>query len=220
MHSDDQLPMREILESRAIPTSHDQAFQLWKHGINYPLFVPNLGPGVVELLQRGAVRELLVELQRRAELGSDSAASLLAYLSIHGISLDPRASSFATERCHAAATGGDSYAQFVLAWTRRKLNDDAGALEWMMKAATKGFFLPAFVDVGRFLAGGAGFKAPDRRGAIEVLWRAHRLGHRFALVYIARLMAMGFAGWARRPIGILLWLPAFIRAHVYSRFNP
>lgn len=137
MHSDDQLPMREILKPRAIPTSHDQAFQLWKHGINYPLFVPNLGPGVVELLQRGAVRDFLVELQRRAELGSDGAASLLAYLSIQGISLDPRASSFATERCHAAAIGGDGYAQFVFAWTRRKLNDDAGALEWMMKAARR-----------------------------------------------------------------------------------
>lgn len=212
--------MTEILESRAIRTSWKQVLLLWEYGINYPLFVPDLGSGLIELLQRGAIRELLAELQRRSELGSKGAAGLLAYLSIHGISLDSRASSVAIERCHAAAIAGDAYAQFVFAWVRQKSNDDPGALEWMMKSATKGLFLPAFIDVGRFLAGGTGFSAPDRRGALKVFWEAHRLGHRLARVYIAKLVSSGVAGWVLRPFGFLLWVPAFLRAHWYSKRNP
>lgn len=75
-----------------------------------------------------------------------------------------------------------------MGWIRRAAGRDAEAMDWLRKAAGKGCFLPAIVDIARFMAGGVGVVAPDPRAALAVLWDAHKLGHRMALVYIAELL--------------------------------
>jgi hypothetical protein len=109
---------------------------------------------------------------------------------------------------------------YVIALICRSERNDAEATKWMSKAATRDGFLPAFVELGRLAANGIGFKSPDLAAAYSVFRSSHRLGHRFALGYMAISLMMGAKRWLARAIGVVLWLPAMIRSYFYWRRHP
>lgn len=188
--------------------------------INYPIFVPELGHHVTHALVSGDLASFLGELGRLSTLGSRSASALLAYLYMRGAVDGVADLSRAEALCIEAARSGDPYSQYVMAWTCKAAGRDAEASNWLRKAAVKGLFLPAVVDMARFMAGGAGFVAPDTRAALAVLWDAHKLGHRMALVYIATVPWKASGSWMRRVLGAMLYPIAILRAWQFASRYP
>jgi hypothetical protein len=210
-----------VLDSRSPKLSRRDAALVHLHGINYPLFVPETGRRLEAYIARGAVDELLSVLAQLAAAGSDQAASLQAYLAtIWAVGADHELLPASRARCFAAAQRGDPYAMYVIAVICRSEGKNAEATKWMSKAATRDGFLPAFVELGRFAANGIGFKSPDLAAAYSLFRSSHRLGHRFALGYMALSLIMGAKGWLGRPLGVLLWLPAMIRSYFFWRRHP
>lgn len=184
--------------------TRSEARQLLRKVVNYPIFVPELGGHVTRLLVDGNIPLLVQELQRLSSLGSKPASVLLGYLCLRGVfgATDPQR---AEKLCIQAAKDGDPYAQYVVGWVCRVRRNDVQAVSWLVKAS-KGLFLPAMVDLARFMAGGVGVESADMKAALSVLWDAHKLGHRMALMYIAEICkrsGTGFfrlAGWCLYPV--------------------
>jgi hypothetical protein len=213
--------MSEVFDTRSPDLTRRDAALVRRYGINYPLFVPQIGRKLETYLQRGAVDELLDVLVELAAAGSDQAAALQLYLAvIWAFGTDHESLPASRAKCVAAAHRGDPYAMYVMAWVCRSDGKDVESTNWMRKSATKNGFLPAFVEVGRFAAGGSGFTSPDLSAAFSIFWTSHKLGHRLALGYLANCLMLGAKGWLGRPLGALLWLPAAIRAHFYWRRHP
>jgi hypothetical protein len=59
-----------------------------------------------------------------------------------------------------------------------------------------------------------------RKAALKILWAAHKLGHRAALVFITRLWLGGAGGWLARLAALPLFPFAVLRAARYSTRNP
>jgi hypothetical protein len=89
----------------------------------------------------------------------------------------------------------------------------------MKKAAMGGRFLPALVDIGRFIIGGVGVESPDAKAGRAVLWDAHKLGHKMALVYVAEVMQRD-ASLLLRLLGALLHPVAAARASKFILRQP
>lgn len=188
--------------------------------INYPLFVPELGHQVTHALASGNLASFLDELERLSTLGSRPASALLAYLYMKG-ELDRVVNMERAEMlCSEGARSGHPYSQYVMGWICRAVGRDAEAINWLRKAAVKGSFLPAIVDIARFMAGGIGVEVPDTRATLAVLWDAHKLGHRMALVYIAELLRSNSGSWVRRVLGAALYPIAIVRATRFTNRNP
>lgn len=187
--------------------------------INYPFFVPDLGANVRKALIVGDRKLLLDELERLSALGSRPASALLAYLFARCAFTPEPELSRAESLCGVGAREGDSYSQYVMGCVCRLLGREAEAMDWLKKAAIGGLFRPAFVDIAQFMACGIGVASPDRSAAARVLWDAHKLGHKKALVYLAELMR-GDANLFRRLLGKLLRPVAVLRASRFVLRNP
>ena len=208
--------MAAVLDSQSPELTRRDAALVRRHGINYALFVPNTGYGLERYIKRGAANELQNVVAQLATDGSSRAAAFQVYLAtVWTLGADHASLPESRARCFAAAHRGDPYAMYVCAWVCLKEGKNVDATNWMRKAATRDGFLPAFVEVGRFAAGGIGFKSPDLAAAFPIFRQSHKLGHRLALVYMANCLMLGVKGWIGRAIGVLLWLPAAIRAHSY-----
>jgi len=196
-----------------------EAKQALSNVINYPLFVPDLGHQVTHALVSGDLSFFIDEVERLSALGSRSASALLAYLYMRGAvgvtNLDQ-----AESLCSDAAHSGDPYSQYVMGWICRSAGRDAEAIDWLRKAASKGQFLPAIVDIARFMAGGVGVEAADVRAALAVLWDAHKLGHRMALVYISELLRGKSGNWISKVLGAVLYPIAIVRATKFTNRYP
>jgi len=179
-----------------------------------------VGAKFVKFLAAGSSLELLVEeLNRLTLLGSDNAAALLTLLDSRGALDGGQYASAALERCRTSAAAGNAYAQYVMGWVNRKLGMSAEAFR-CLKSASVGMFLPAMIDTARFAAGGAGVKTQDPQAALQIMWTAHKMGHRAALTFIARYWMKGAAGWFARLAGLLLYFPALMRAAHYATRHP
>lgn len=211
--------MVDPLISAAQLTRRD-AGRVYRRVINYPFYMPDLGPAVTQLLVAGKLGLLVQELQRLGALGSRPAAAFLGFLHLKGAAGEPPNAERAEELCSSVARDGDAYAQYLMAWICRATGRDVEALNWLRKSGAKGLFPPAIVDVGRFIVGGIGIESPDTRAALAVLWDAHRLGHRMALVYIAQIFRRGGFGAMGRIFGMLLYPIAITRAILFARRWP
>ena len=196
------------------------AGRVYRRVINYPFFMPDLGAAITQLLVAGELGRFVHELQRLAALGSRPAAAFLAFLYLKGAAGEPPNAERAEALCSSIARDGEPYAQYVMAWICRATARDIEAMNWLRKSGAKGLFLPAIVDVGRFMVGGIGIESPDARAALAVLWDAHKLGHRMALVYISEIFRRGFLGAIGRIFGVLLFPIAFTRATLFARRWP
>ncbi len=197
-----------------------EAQRLFREVLNYPLFVPDLGTHVTRLLIEGDLPGFLKELHRLALLGSRPASALLACLYLKGAVHGTPDPARAEQLCADAACKGEPYAQYVMGWICRMTGRDAEAMKWLRRSGVKGLFLPAIVDIGRFIAEGFGVEAPDARMALSVLWEAHRLGHRMALAYISGILLAGAVGWLGKLVGAALSPLAVMRAATYAHRNP
>jgi hypothetical protein len=210
----------EILPLLSPILTRREARAVLRHGITRPLFVPDLGANVVKILVGGLGPTLLAEeLNRLTLLGSYNAAALLTLLITRGAMDRSEQTDAALERCRTAAVAGHAYSQYVMAWVNEKLGDNAKAFS-CLRSASAGKFLPAFIDTARFAAGGAGVKSSDRRSALKIMWLAHKLGHRMALTFVASYLIGGAAGGFARLAGLLLYLPATLRAAFYAARYP
>lgn len=196
-----------------------EAQQVFANVINYPLFVPELGRRVTHALIAGDLGSLCDELQNLSALGSRPASALLAYLHMKSVFNGAANLNQAEALCLEAARSGDPYSQYVLGWICRASGRDAEAVDWLRKAAAKGLFPPAIVDIARFLAGGVGIEAPELGAALAVLWDAHKLGHRTALVYIAEQLRSS-SNPVRKLLGIILYPIAVARATRFTNRYP
>ena len=179
----------------------------------FPLYIPERDPEVRELLLSGDIPELMRILERRASLGSGWAAALLAFLRLRGTPGESPDPELAESTCLAAARAGEPFAQYVLAWALWERGKYRSAIRWMKLAALRGQFLPAWVDIGRFLASVVATEGyADMPGAVESLWEAHRRGHFMALLFIADISRRGHLGFARRALSVLIYAYAAPRA--------
>ena len=202
------------------PLTAAEARRIRRRTLNYPLYVPDMGRDVTLKLINGELAGLVTELHRLTLLGSNNAAAFLTFLRHRNLLSETPEAADAEKRCRAAAHSNHSYSQYVVAWLCKAEGDDNKTMEWLRKSSSRGLFLPAFLDVARFIVGGAGVDAPNHRAALSIFWNAHRLGHRMALVYCARVLSSGNLGLLWWPVGVLLYLPAFFRAYWFGRRYP
>lgn len=196
-----------------------QARAVWK-ALNYPIFVPKEDPDIATLLRNGEASKLAEVLNRRASLGSGSAAALLGFLELMGAFSGKPNPEAAIACCTVPSKAGNPYAQYVLSWVYWERGDRTGALGWMKRSAVDAKFLPAWVSLGRMLLTLAGDDA-EVRAAIGVLWRAHRLGHIAALPLICEVARRGHLGPTRRVLfGIILFPYAVIRGAFVMHCDP
>lgn len=204
----------------AAELSWSDARRVLKTVLNYPVFVPNLGADITRFLVDGRLDRFIAELDRLAALGSAPASSLLGYLYLRGAFEGGENPIRAQELCTKPAQQGDAYAQYVMAWICRAKGEEAEAMNWLRRSVNAGLFPPAFVDIARFMIGGIGVASPDTRAALAVLWDAHRIGHRLALVYISQALRRTSKSLPMRVAGLLLYPIAIARASLFARRWP
>jgi hypothetical protein len=170
---------------------------------NGPLYVPDQGRYVLELIERGGPRQFLSELERLSALGSPWASAMLGYIALMPGPEGKRDTSRAAELCRSHAYSGDSYAQFVLAWALIYSGQTKLAFESMKKATLAGF-PPATLDFATFIWSLPGKKASDATSALKALRFAYRARHKAAPVWRYDFYKSGRVGFFRRPLGYLL----------------
>ncbi len=183
------------------------------------LFVPPELTTIAKMIERGDVPHIVPEAERLASLGSTGAKAFLAYLEmtgmVSGVPRYDRAQLFAIE----SAQSGNSFGHYVLGWIRLAQARRAEAFKHMFEAA-KQLFLPAIVDVGRFIAMGVGVKQADVLAAERALLQAHGLGHRGALVFLMKLYRTGARGPGHRILGVIGYPYAAIRRTIFASRTP
>lgn len=166
----------------------------WYNGLNSVLYVPTELHGIRAMLAQGSVSEASTELRRLAELGSDPAAALLEYLCLRGLELSEIDRTDVLDRCESAASRGNGFAQYVLAWREFGQGNHSKALMWINRSVERRF-LPAIADVGRFAADGVGMSQRWPDAAKLYLRHAIREGHLPSLVYLLNYSRRGAFGW-------------------------
>jgi hypothetical protein len=191
-----------------------------RYGITGALFVPAMGGDVVKILVAGGGHAPLAkELGRLSMLGSDNAAALLTFLVTRSAFDGGPDAGYALERCQSAAARGHAYAQYVMSCVNRKLGNHKESFR-CLRSAIDGKFLPAFIDYANFIASGAKVTQQHYTTALKIFWAAHKLGHRAALMLIARLWLKGKAGWWARLAGLPLVVFAILRGAHYMVRHP
>lgn len=165
------------------------------------------------MLAEGHVSQAVAELWRLAELGSGPAAALLDYLSLVGLDTGQIDAAAVEARCREAATRGDSFAQYVVAWRQYAEGKYPDALDWLGRSVTQRF-APAIGDVGRFFANGTGMSQRRPNFARAALCHAIRRGHLPSLILLLLYCRKGlFGAWWQipgalaHPIAVLLSMP-------------
>ena len=174
---------------------------------------------IAAMIARGDVSNVLPEAERLASLGSASAKAFLAYAEMTGVFGNapryPRAELLATE----SAGSGNLFGHYVLGWVRLAQNRRGEAFQQMFIAAER-LFLPAVVDVGRFITADIGVQKADLSQSEKAFLQAHRLGHRGALVFLMKMYATGACGWWRRLLAVVGYPYALARRAIFARRMP
>jgi TPR repeat protein len=181
--------------------------------------VPDELGSTFRLLKEGEACAAIVECERLAALGSNSARALIAYLHLCG-AIDGQVN-LATAETFAgdASSSGCAYAQYVLAWIYFKQGNRKAA-PLMSRAAVQGNFLPAQLELGRWAQGGPGSVVRELGAAEDAYRLAHRRGHVCALLCLAALYARGLRGFPKQVLGIVIWPFAFGRLVWQMLRNP
>lgn len=188
--------------------------------VNFPLFVPPAGADLLAVLAKLGAAQFIADLDSRANLGVTWASAILGFLELKGAISGQVRLDRAKERCLPAARAGDSYAQYVLAWSLLELKQPEEAFRWMNLAASEGNFLPAWADLGRFALGGVGLRHSDVARGVSLLWSAHRRGHRAPLLFICDTYRRGKCGRIRRLLAYFMLPYAIALYYVAVRREP
>lgn len=186
----------------------------WNGTLNWALFVPPEQAVLRRMLIESRVDDFLAEVHRMAEIRSLFAQAMLGYLELTARPVEQVRHSRIVERVSPAAAAGNAFAQYVLAWSLWHQGKWAESLAQMRRAGLA-LFPPAMLDLGRFAWFGWGMRTADRIAARELLWQAHRIGHKAALQWLCRLQTQGAAGLIGRVTGHMGFLPMSMR---YSWF--
>lgn len=181
------------------------SWKLHQNSLNYPLYLPALGPQVERSLIDGDLQGFHAEISRLATMGSRPANALLGYLHVRGAFKQGVRFDLAETHALPGAKSGDPYSQYVVAWACFHSDRQVEAVRWMAKSAFTGRFLPAVVDIAVWMASGRGFQDADARAAAKTLWLAQKNGHRTAIFYIAQMLLKGRFGLLARSIPVLLF---------------
>jgi len=188
---------------RTSVTQMRSSSRLWAAYFNGPLYVPEEGRDVLQFLESGGPSRFTDELKRLSTLGSPWASAILGYIALMPGPERTRDTDRAIELCKGHAHGGDSYAQFVLAWALIYHGETNLAYETMKKAMLTGF-PPATLDFAVFIWHGWGTQERYPRLALRALRRADQTGHKAAFEWRCFFYKSGQLGIARRLIGYVL----------------
>ena len=200
--------MQKVLSARA-----------WRNGLCSPLYVPRELVGIREHLTLGRVSAAIAELMRLAELGSASAAALLDYMCLQGVPFKLDEATSISKLCRDAASQGDSYAQYVIAWREYNENNLEKALHWL-NASMRQLFPPAVGDFAQVAIRGAGMSRRRPDLARRSLYHAIRLGHLPSLLYLVQFAKTGAFGAAWRPFGWLSYPIVLLFITTAMHFRP
>jgi TPR repeat protein len=180
-------------------------FRAWKNGLLRPFYVPNDLGEVRDLFAAGEVVDAVSELLRLAQLGSKSAAATLGYVCL----MDNKACaidlSVALTICREAATRGDSFAQYVIAYTEYENKNYVEFQRWLNTSARQGF-PPAVGDLARLLISGRRKVIPGKLAlAVKLFKHAISRGHFISLLTFLEGCRTGKFGALPRMPGILAY---------------
>lgn len=184
--------------------------RLWRLYLNGPLFIPEQGHQVIEILELKGPDALIAELERLASLGSPWAAAALGYICLRPMSDGKRRADRAIELCKTHAERGNGYALFVLGWALLHNDNKVGAIRAMKKAALAGF-PPAMLDYAKFAWNGWGTRDIYPSVSLVLLRRADEAHHRAALLTRCTFYRSGKFGILFKLIGYLATPYAFMR---------
>ena len=176
---------------------------LWATRIRHPFFVPKEGEAVLEVLRIEGASGFLTELDRRSQLGSAWASSLLAYIELSNATEEGLRTARARTLTTRHAERGDAYAQYVLAWALFIGGEHGSAIEYMTRSAVQGF-PPALMDFALFAWLGVSESAPDPSTAMRLLASARRAKHSGEWLRRCGFYRSGKYGAAKRILGIAL----------------
>jgi hypothetical protein len=174
----------------------------WGHGLSHPIYVPQDLQDVQVLLSEGKVSAACDALWRRATLGSDAAAALLAYMSLRHVEMEGIESSEVTRRCLDAANRNDGFAQYVVAWQAYEMGDNQAYAKLLARSARQRF-LPAIADMARYAIQASGTSVGGRRNAKKSFWVSFKGGHLISALYFFRCCANGKFGFHFRLLGLI-----------------
>jgi hypothetical protein len=192
----------------------------WRHGLKYPIYVPDELSQIRKLLSQGLMSGAAIELWRLATLGSDAAAALLDFICLQYNTLNDIDRTAVAARCREAAERGNCYAQYVVSARAYHEQHFPEAWSWINRSSAQGF-LPAIGDLGVLAATGLGMskKYPDL--AWRALWDASRKRHLISIMSLFIFCRKGefgawwrIAGFISYPMALLLvtwvgWLNPF-----------
>lgn len=168
--------------------------------ISYPLYLPDGIRDIQADISHGRLNAALHVLERRAELGSHAASTVLAYLYLQGALVGGENFDRAGALLRVPAAAGDPYALYVLGWLIFLRDKDAKrAVACWLQGAEQGFS-PSVLELGRFLAWDLPGKPQRYPAAFVRLEEAHKLGHKQAAGLMATMDLSGARGSLRAAI--------------------
>jgi hypothetical protein len=193
---------------KAVRSNRFLGFRAWKNGLLRPFYVPNDLAEVRDLLADGKLSHAAIELLRLAQLGSRSAAATLGCLCL----MDQREcaiyASVAQTLCRESAVRGNSFAQYVIAYTEYENNNHGEFRRWLSSSASQGF-PPAVGDLARLLISGRKKLVPKKLALAKGLFRqAIAKGHYVSLLTLLNGCKAGKFGVLPRVPGSIAYVIA------------
>jgi hypothetical protein len=190
--------------------------RVFGHVLNLPLYDADCCPAARECLAVGDVAGAIAEWQRLADLGSGGARCVLAYLHLMGAPSIPIDLGEARRIALSAVAGARGYANYLLACIALTEKQPSEAAKYFVESRKAGF-----VPAGTHFASVAirSVSDHDKQQVVKILRQSFAAGHWPALLRLAGVYLSGQLGFAKRVIGIVLLLPAFIKCALGFRYR-
>lgn len=184
------------------------------------LYIPSEISDLKPLVRRAGGSQLVDELKSKAALGSSAASVVLAYLYLQGEIGGAVDYDRALSMLEKPLVRGDAFALYVRGWIYflREKNSIKAVHCW--KISSERGFLPAMIELGRFLWWDLPGKPPQPEAAIRRLKSAHRAGHKQAASLIAVLRIKGAHGPLSKAVHRIKWLVASARYMFWLWLDP
>jgi TPR repeat protein len=176
--------------------------------LNFPLYDGDCSSAARECLARGDVNGAVAEWQRIAGLGSGTARCILAYLHLMGAPSIPMDLAEARRMALSAVSGARGYANYLLGCISLREKQPSEAAKYFGESIKTGF-TPAATHLASIVVHGA--SEEGKRKAVNLLHKSVSAGHWPAFLILARVYLSGRLGFAKRLLGLVLFLPAFLR---------
>jgi len=177
--------------------------QAWRHGLVYPIYVPQDLSNIRELLSAGRFPEAVAELRKLSSLGSNSAAALLEYMCLCDGKLCGTDRAAIANQCRESANRRNGFAQYTLAWCEYE-NGNHKQFFRLLNQSAKQRFPPAMGDLGRVYISLPRRLKKHRKMASRFFQLAIRNGHLMSILFFLNGCEQGAYGSTLRPIGVVL----------------